>query len=129
MYNLGLGQYEPTPKSVFGKMLPDTIIDDILVATNAYAKPVIYTRADLVAWMMVVLVMGIIQMPVLKMYWATPTRCPAVTRLVSYAKFSAMCKDIHMVDTSAFDAPTQSVKNKEDAFWKLGGIVEKLNKV
>ena len=127
--NLGLREYEPTAKSIFGKMLPDNILDEILLATNAYAAPRVYTRADIVAWMMAVFVMGIIQMPVLRMYWATATRCPAVTRLMSYTKFSAMCRDIHTVDTSAFDANTQSVKNKEDAFWKMGDIVEKLSNV
>ena len=47
----------------------------------------------------------------------------------SYTKFSTICQDIHMVDTSAYDATTQSDKNKENAFWKLGGIVEKVRKV
>ena len=65
--------------------------------------------------------MGICKLPVLEMYWATPTRQATITTLVpTHAEFARFCVDLHMVDTSVYTATEQTAMNISDPFWKLG---------
>ena len=73
--------------------------------------------------------MGMCQLPTLRDYWYGIRAQPAIAKRMSYRKFTALCVDLHYIDTSAFSADECAEKKEKNKFWKMGGFEEALNLV
>ena len=90
----------PTPGYITKLFWPDDLLQRITTASSTYSHHwhvmgTTSTKEDILRFFLCVVRMGIITMPALKMYWATSTLHPTITRLVpTLAEFKRFCVDI-----------------------------------
>ena len=130
-----------TPGRVFRTFLDLPLLKDIARESTKYSKsrcerstrknkptPLEYTPEDILRFILCIFSMGIISLPDVKMYYRGDTSQPLIKRCIpSYHLFQRMSVEVHVVDTSTYSAVEQVMKNRENCFWKVGGLLEGLS--
>ena len=151
----GTRHYDPTPGNVFRAFVPDTMLAQFATASTAYAaseaaikasrssarvsSPIqgerpeqmsgsnVYVPDDILDFILCSFAMGIVQLPRVRQYWHGALKQPYVRRIMTYARYVALCKHLHWINTAAVSAQEQATRAKEDGFWKLGDFVPLLS--
>jgi hypothetical protein len=123
----------PTPGACFMMFVPKVLLAGIAATSTSYSHatrttPQVYGWEDVLAFVLVLITMGHIVLPRLRWYWhGTMAQERVVEIMPSYHFFCKMTQDLHLFNTADFNPEEQAVKNKQNAFWKLGTLVEDLN--
>ena len=133
-----LANFDPTPLSVTRRFLRKDILTEVAKASTEYAgsceperkTPPEYTHEDIMSWVLANVMMGLVQMPEIDDYFVADTLHPTVKALTgNRAKFKALSKDLHCVNTNKFTQAEQKVKSQENSFWKLGNFPSRMSDV
>ena len=144
---MGTRHSNQTPLSIFEKFVTPTMQQAIATCSTEYSRwryttqqtpksplrqktgwiPPAYTCLDILCFIAVFVVMGIVILPSIRLYWFGMHASQTVKKLMSYRKFVRLCVDFHFINTSAFSAEECRAKAAGDKFWKLDSFPDHLS--
>lgn len=113
-----------SPLDYFHRYFTPDILDDIVYHTNLYStrrtgKCIQLTIEELKDFLMILLVMGIVNMPSYLDYWSAEFRYAQVADVMPLKRFEQIRRNIHFVDSANSD---------DDRYYKIRPFIEKIRR-
>ncbi|XP_039967864.1 piggyBac transposable element-derived protein 3-like [Bactrocera tryoni] len=114
-----------SPKHYFSAYLNDDFLKRVVEYTNRYhmptkGKPLAATIGEIKNFFGIIVAMGCIRYPRLRMYWEKKTRLPIVADTMSRDRFLLLRMCLHVVDANEV---TEEEK-QSNVFWKIKPLIE-----
>lgn len=122
-YNPPFDADTKSPLDYFHAFFSEDIIDLIVDNTNLYSvqsgamKSVNVTKDDIKDFIAITLMMGVVQMPAYRDYWANDLRFPQIAEIMPLKTYEKIRKYLHFVDNTL---------TNDDRYFKVRPILEKI---
>ncbi|KAH7933758.1 hypothetical protein HPB49_016949 [Dermacentor silvarum] len=122
-YQPQIGSPPREPLVYFSQYFSVEIFENLATFTNLYALQgngeLVTTKEELQVFFGILMLMGILKFPRVRMYWQTSTRIPAIADAMTAKRFFKIRLALHITDSNA---PQDS--SSTDKFWKVRPMLE-----
>ncbi|XP_070385990.1 piggyBac transposable element-derived protein 3-like [Dermacentor albipictus] len=118
------GSVPEEPMAYFTRYFSPTLFSDLATFTNMYVLQtdgnVLGTSAEEIkVFCGILMLMGILKFPRIRMYWQASTRIPAIAESMTAKRFFRIRAALHITDSNAPRDPAS-----QDKFWKVRPVIE-----
>ncbi|XP_042143406.1 piggyBac transposable element-derived protein 3 [Ixodes scapularis] len=118
------GSVPQEPLVYFSRYFSPQIFRDFAKFTNMYAlqrdgTELGTTEEEIKVFFGMLMLMGVLKFPRVRMYWTTATRIPAIAEAMSAKRFFKIGAALHISDSNAPRDP-----NSQGKFWKVRPVIE-----
>ncbi|KAL3173899.1 hypothetical protein MRX96_001119 [Rhipicephalus microplus] len=123
-YNPEVASTCQQPLVYFSKYFTEQIFEDLAEFTNRYVLQrdgavLATTKEEIKIFFGMLMLMGVLKYPRVRMYWQTATRIPAIADSMGVKRFFKIRGALHISDANEERDP-----NSQDKFWKVRPLLE-----
>ncbi|KAM7291292.1 piggyBac transposable element-derived protein 3 [Ixodes scapularis] len=110
------------PVEYFSRYFPEPLFEEMARCTNIYVLEttgaiLATTPEEIKTFLGMLMIMGTLKFPRIRMYWQTATQIPVVSEAMSVNRFFKLRSALHITESSSPRSPT-------DKFWKVRPLLD-----